>query len=73
MQGMCGMQTFLKELSRRTFKGFSCRSCGTSLSKDSLWFDHICINHPDVVNDLSCKEIISGLKETSFTQLLTQN
>ena len=65
VQGTLGLQTLLKELSRRTFEGFSCRSCGASLSKDSLWFDHICMNHPDVVNDLSCKEIISGLKEAN--------
>ena len=36
------------------------------------------MNYPDVVNDLSCKEIISGLKEANsdlfffFTQLLIQ-
>ena len=58
-------ETLLKELSRRTFEGFSCQLCGASLSKDSLWFDHICMNHPDVLNDLSCKEIISGLKEAN--------
>ena len=64
--GTCSLQTLLKELSRRTYEGFSCRSCSASLSKDSLWFDHnICTNHPDVVNDLSCKEIISGLKEAN--------
>ena len=65
MQGMRGLQTLLKELSCRIFEGFSCRPCGASLSKDSLWFDHICINHPDVVNDLSCEEIIFGLKEAN--------
>ena len=56
-----------KELSRQIFDNFSCRSCGTSLSKDSLWFDHICENqwHPDVVNNLSCEEIMSGLKEAN--------
>ena len=46
----------------QVFEGFSCRSCGASLSKDSLCFDHICMNHPDVLNDLSCKEVFSGLK-----------
>ena len=65
VQGTRGLQTLLKQLSRRTFEGFSCRSCGASLSKDSLWFDHICTNHPDVLNDLSRKEIISGLKEAN--------
>ena len=63
VQGTCGMQTLLKELSCQIFDNYSCQSCGTSLSKDSLWFDHICKNHPDVVNNLSCEEIISGLKE----------
>ena len=65
VQGTHSMQTLLKELSCRTFERFSCRSCGVSLSKDSLWFDHICTNHPDVTNDLLCKEIISGLKEAN--------
>ena len=65
MQGTCGLQTLLKQLSRRILECFSCRLCGAFLSKDSLWFDHICINHPDVVNDLSCEEIISGLKEAN--------
>ena len=59
VQGTCGMQTLLKELSCQIFDNFSCQSCGTSLSKDSLWFDHICKNHPDVVNNLSCEEIMS--------------
>ena len=57
------MQSLLKELSRQIFDNFLCRSCITSLSKDSPWFDYICKNHPDVVNNLSCEEIISGLKE----------
>ena len=65
VQGTLSLQILLKELSCRTFEGFSCQLCGASLSKDSLWFDHICMNHPDVVNDLSCKEIISGLKEAN--------
>ena len=53
------MQTLLKELSCQIFDNYSCQSCGTSLSKDSLWFDHICKKHPDVVNNLSCEEIMS--------------
>ena len=48
VQGTRGMQSLLKELSCQVFENFSCRSCGTFLSKDSLWFDHICTNHPDV-------------------------
>ena len=65
VQGTHSLQTLLKELSRRIFEGFLCRSRGAFLIKDSLWFDDICMNHPDVVNDLSCKEIISGLKEAN--------
>ena len=63
VQGTRGMQSLLKELSRQVFENFSCRSCSTSLSKDSLWFDHICTYHPDVVNNLSCEEIISAPRE----------
>ena len=60
------MQSLLKGLNRQVFENFSCRSCGISLSKDSLWFDHICTNHPDVVNNLSCEEIISDLRDADF-------
>ena len=53
----------IKELSHQVFENFSCHSWGTSLSPYSPWFDHICTNHPDVVNNLSCEEIISGLRD----------
>ena len=65
VQGTRGLQTLLKELSRRTFDNFSCQACGATLDKDSQWFDHICQNHPNVVNNFSCEEIISGLKEAN--------
>ena len=57
--GTRGMQSLLKELNRQVFENFSCRSYGTSLSKDSLWFNHICTN----MNNLPFEEIISGLSE----------
>ena len=65
VQGTCGVQSLLKELSREIFDNFLCWSCGTSLSKDSLWFNHICNNHPDAVTNLSCEEIMSGIKEAN--------
>ena len=65
VQDTRGLQTLLKELSRRTFDNFSCQACGTTLDKDSQWFDHICQNHPDAINNLSSEEIISGLKEAN--------
>ena len=65
VQGIRGLQTLLKELSRRTFDNFLCQACGATLDKDSQWFDHICQNHPDAVNNLSSEDIISGLKEAN--------
>ena len=67
VQGTRGMQSLLKELSRQVFENFSCRSCGISLSNDSCTVVRSHLHkHPDVVNNLSCEEIISGLRDADF-------
>ena len=53
VQGTRGLQTLLRELSRRTYDGFQCQSCGDSIGEDSMCFDHIRSNHPEAVNNLS--------------------
>ena len=65
VQGTRGLQTLLKELSRRIDGNFLCSSCGISLCTDSLWFDHVCMAHSDAVNYLWCEDIISSLREAN--------
>ena len=65
VQGTRGLQTLLRELSRRTYNDFQCKSCGDSIGEDTLWFDHVCSNHPEVVNNLSAEQIITSLKEAN--------
>ena len=60
IQGTRGLQTLLKELSRRTYDDFQCQSCGDSIGEDTLWFDHICSNHPKAVNNLSVEQSEGG-------------
>ena len=66
VQATRGLQTLHLELSRRTFDNYIlCQVCGDTLKKDSVWFEHVCQNHPNVVNHLSCEEIISAMKDTN--------
>ncbi len=62
-QGTRGLQSLLKELSRQTFDGYECRSCGVILNQDSLWFEHLCEGHPERVHGLCCEQIILALEE----------
>ena len=71
VQGTRGLQTLLLERSRRTFANYICRVCGDTLNKDSVWFEHVCQNHPNVVNHLSCEEIISALKATNSSVIFS--
>ncbi len=71
VQGTRRLQLLLKDLSRRPFDGFSCRSCGSNLNNDPSWFHHICSHHPEAVDNLSCEEIISTLKEGNIYVLST--
>ena len=71
VQGTRGLQTLLKTLSQRIYRDSSCASCGIHLQANSLWFDHICLAHPEVVNYLSCEEILSCLKEADADRIFT--
>ena len=71
VRGTRRLQLLLKELSRRPFDGFSCRSCGRNLNDNPSWFHHICNHHPEAVDNLSCEEIISALKEENIYVLST--
>ena len=61
VQGTRRLQLLLKELSRRLYDGFSCRSCNSNLNDNPSWLHHICSHHPEAVDNLSCEEIISAL------------
>ena len=69
--GTRGLQTLLKVLSHRIYENSLCPSCGASLGTDSLWVDHICLAHSEVVNHLSCHDIISKLKEADMDTIHT--
>ena len=71
VQGTRRLQLLLKELSRRPFDCFSCQSCGSNLNDDPSFFHHICSHHPEAIDNLSCKEIISTLKEGNIYVLST--
>ena len=71
VRGTRRLQFLLKELSRRPFDGFSCRSCGRNLNDNPSWFHHICNHHPEAVDNLSCEKIISALKEENIYVLST--
>ena len=47
VQGTHGLQTLLKTLSQRIYRDSSCTSRGIHLQANSLWFDHICLAHPE--------------------------
>ena len=65
------LQLLLKEISRRTYDGFSCRSCSNNLNDNPSWLHHICSHHPEAVDNLPCEEIISALKEGNIYVLST--
>ena len=69
--GTRGLQTLLKVLSHRIYENSLCPSCGASLGTDSLWVDHICLAHSEVVNHLSCHDIISKLKEADMDTIFS--
>ena len=71
VQGTRGLQTLLKTLSQRIYRDSSCASCGIHLQANSLWFDHQCLAHPEVLNYLSCEEILSCLKEADTDRIFT--
>ena len=71
VQGTRRLQLLLKELSRRLYDGFSCRSCNSNLNDNPSWLHHICSHHPEAVDNLSCEEIISALKEGNIYVLST--
>ena len=71
IRGTRGLQTLLKVLSHRIYEDSLCPSCGASLGTDSLWIDHICLAHSDVVNHLSRSEIISKLKEADMDTIFS--
>ena len=69
VQGTRGLQTLLKVISLRIYKNSLCPSCDHSLPAHSLWFDHLCSEHPDVVNHLTCSDILSCLKEADADKI----
>ena len=71
VSGIRGLQCLLKVLSHRIYKDSACSSCGTSLHADSLWIDHICNAHPDMVNHLSREDILTSLIEVNADSIFS--
>ena len=63
VKGTRGLQALVREMSRPIFDNSSCNLCNESLNKDTLWFEHICHHHPEIVNNKSLAQIIAALHE----------
>ena len=53
VKGTLGLQRLLRELGRPIFANSVC----------TLWFEHLCCQHPDVVNNKSVSQVITSLRE----------
>ena len=53
VKGTRGLQTLLREMCRPIFENSVCNLCNESLNINDLWLDHICHNHPEIVNNKS--------------------
>ena len=63
-RGVKGTRTFqslFKELSR-PISCFKCSQCG-KITDSITCFEHACTSHPNLLEDLSCKDLISALGE----------
>ena len=61
VKGTRGLQALLRELSRPILNNSVCNLCYESLDQNSLWFEHLCCLHPDIVNNRSLSQVISSL------------
>lgn len=66
VQGTCGLQSLLKELSCQIFEDCECRLCSVVLNKTALWLKHICEHHPERVGVLCEEQTISAPKEINM-------
>ena len=66
VKGTRGFQTLLTEMCRPAFESSICNLCNESLNNfiiNDLWLDHICHNHPGIVNNKSLSQIVAALHE----------
>ena len=61
VKGTRGLQALLRELGRPILNNSVCNLCNESLDQNSLWFEHLCCLHPDIVNNRSLSQVISSL------------
>ena len=61
VKGTCTFQSLFKELSR-PISCFKCSQCG-KITDSITCFEHACTSHPNLLEDLSCKDFISALGE----------
>ena len=61
VKGTRGLQTLLREMCRPIFTNSVCTLCEADIDQNSLWFEHICCKHPDIVNNRSVSQVITSL------------
>ena len=52
-----------KVLAGPVFENSVCNLCNESLNVNDLWLDHICHNHPEIVNNKSLSQIVAALHD----------
>ena len=63
VKGTRGLQTLLREMRQPVFENSVCNVCKESLYINDQWLDHVCNNHPEIVNNKSVSQIITALQE----------
>ena len=63
VKGTRGLQTLLREMCRPVFENSVCNLCNESLNVNDLWLDHICHNHPEIINNKSLSQIVAALHD----------
>ena len=63
VKGTLGLQRLLQELGRSIFTNSVCTLCNADIDEHSLWFEHLCCQHSDVVNNKSIFQVITSLRE----------
>ena len=57
VKGTLGLQRLLRELGRPIFANSVSTLCNADIDEHSLWFEHLCCQQPDVVNNKSVREL----------------
>ena len=70
VKGTRTLQRVFKELSRPK-PCSKCNLCETEITEESC-FEHTCVNHSDIVGDLSCDLFISTLIEANSDSIFTK-